>query len=405
MEKITSLAELCGHFEADGLRDLNHSICNDTECGASISIHLGKITPVIDHCTMTFIGNDKHIVLHGFTRNGVAPEQGVNFLDAVGKDLAQFFDLAHHARKGLLVMCNTFDDVKYRFSIYKERLQEIADNAEELGSSHHGEKVLIKECKIGGGDSIFFQPITISFEHHWTKDESWWIQNGDQTSYYCPVCDLPINDYNKYSNEHPDIECPTCHTVVSWNPDVVPVGHMCEDCGKYYPTAYGDNKYMNGTSPFCEDCGGVVISRLDNRNRYDSWDIQLSNPNLPPFIGFTIQTIVEGSDTEVNSDEFSVPTDCEYVENWMKEMEAQATYYWDRDNLSHYKIKSPDGEGYYIDYSGDVFRISPEGLNPRVKSRLKKWLRIHDDGGEYEDAKFGVKGWLVSTYTMDGSYF
>jgi hypothetical protein len=354
---------------------------------------------------MTFIGNDNHIVVHGFTRNGIAPEPGVNFLDAIGKDLSSLFGLSRYSeRTGLLVICDTYIGEKYRFSIYKERLQEIVDNEEVLGSSH-GSKIFIKECKIGGGDSIFFQPITIVFEYHWTKDESWWIHNGDQTSYYCPVCDLPINDYDKYISEHPDIECPTCHTVVSWNPEIVPIGHVCDDCGHFYPTAYKDNKYVNGESPFCEECGGIVASRFDKRNRYDSWDIQLSHPRLPPFIGFTIQSIVEGSDTEVNSDEFMVPTDCEYVDNWVEEMEKQVTYYWERDNYSHFLLVSPTGKEYYIDYSGSVYRISPDGLDSRVKSRLKSWLKEHDDGEDYENVKFGVKGWVVSTYTMDGSYF
>jgi hypothetical protein len=48
--------------------------------------------------------------------------------------------------------------------------------------------------------------------------------------------------------------------------------------------------------------------------------------------GFTIQTIVEGSDAEVNSDTFTLPCDVAYVETWVAEMESQADELWQDAN-------------------------------------------------------------------------
>ena len=53
---------------------------------------------------------------------------------------------------------------------------------------------------------------------------------------------------------------------------------------------------------------------------------------------FTIQTIVEGSDATVDSAPFWLPVTTESVDAWVKEMEAQATRFWDRDNLEHYRV-------------------------------------------------------------------
>ena len=51
-----------------------------------------------------------------------------------------------------------------------------------------------------------------------------------------------------------------------------------------------------------------------------------------PIVGFTIQTIVEGSDVEVNSDEFDLPVDEAVVEAWIKDMEERATELWEDAN-------------------------------------------------------------------------
>ena len=48
--------------------------------------------------------------------------------------------------------------------------------------------------------------------------------------------------------------------------------------------------------------------------------------------GFTLQTIVEGSDAEVNSDIFPIGTTKAEVDVWIEEMEAEADYLWREAN-------------------------------------------------------------------------
>lgn len=51
-----------------------------------------------------------------------------------------------------------------------------------------------------------------------------------------------------------------------------------------------------------------------------------------PIIGFTIQTIVEGSDATVDSDPFVLPVPKQQVADWMDYMEAEANWLWEEAN-------------------------------------------------------------------------
>jgi hypothetical protein len=52
-----------------------------------------------------------------------------------------------------------------------------------------------------------------------------------------------------------------------------------------------------------------------------------------PVVGFTIQTIVEGSEATVDSDTFTLPVAVADVEAWIDEMEDEASRLWDEANL------------------------------------------------------------------------
>lgn len=47
--------------------------------------------------------------------------------------------------------------------------------------------------------------------------------------------------------------------------------------------------------------------------------------------GFTLQTIVEGSDATVDSDEFTLPVRVSAVDAWVREMEAEAARLWEAE--------------------------------------------------------------------------
>ena len=54
----------------------------------------------------------------------------------------------------------------------------------------------------------------------------------------------------------------------------------------------------------------------------------VSIPDTTPIKGFTVQTIIEGSEATVDSDLFWVPCPEKWVKEWMEEMEARATDLW-----------------------------------------------------------------------------
>jgi hypothetical protein len=53
---------------------------------------------------------------------------------------------------------------------------------------------------------------------------------------------------------------------------------------------------------------------------------------IDEIIAFTIQTIVEGSDAEVNSDEFVLPVSTSHVDEWISDMESEADRLWHEAN-------------------------------------------------------------------------
>lgn len=81
------------------------------------------------------------------------------------------------------------------------------------------------------------------------------------------------------------------------------------------------------------DCGASISVYLKDgtaiHNGNPQWD---TLTRKTPIRGFTIQTIVEGSDAEVNSDEFLVPVSIASVDAWIKDMEAEASRLWDEAN-------------------------------------------------------------------------
>jgi hypothetical protein len=79
------------------------------------------------------------------------------------------------------------------------------------------------------------------------------------------------------------------------------------------------------------DCGASIsVRRPDGtwlHNGRIGWDL------LTAIDAFTIQTIVEGSDAEVNSEPFILPVAEETVNEWIEDMEAQASDLWDEANV------------------------------------------------------------------------
>lgn len=81
------------------------------------------------------------------------------------------------------------------------------------------------------------------------------------------------------------------------------------------------------------DCGASISVRPANgpwvHNGDRKWDTMAADT---PIVAFTIQTIVEGSDATVDSDEFRLPVAGADVDAWITDMEVEASLLWQEAN-------------------------------------------------------------------------
>lgn len=113
-------------------------------------------------------------------------------------------------------------------------------------------------------------------------------------------------------------------------------------------------------------------------NGFKDWD-KATNDNV---IGFTIQTIVEGSDATVDSDDFIFPVTKDEVDEWVQYMEDEAAFLWKEANgfgpirFTLFGIQDdddyewPDGETYIPLMTVD----GPEQAE-EFKKQLLAWIR------------------------------
>jgi hypothetical protein len=96
------------------------------------------------------------------------------------------------------------------------------------------------------------------------------------------------------------------------------------------------NKYLyKGT-----DCGASIsIQTPDHEWHHNGEDWT----GITEAIAFTIQTIVEGSDSTVDSEPFVLPVEAKKIDDWLEYMEQQARVLWEAANHEHYYLRA-DGE-------------------------------------------------------------
>ena len=98
-----------------------------------------------------------------------------------------------------------------------------------------------------------------------------------------------------------------------------------------------------------------------------------------PIEAFTIQSIVEGSDATVDSDQFNIPCHVNEVEKWMSDMEEETSAIWDRDNHDWYYAFVDDqcvGQ-FKVGWDDDAFECwDPDNppLTPREQAIVIRWL-------------------------------
>jgi hypothetical protein len=139
-----------------------------------------------------------------------------------------------------------------------------------------------------------------------------------------------------------------------------------------------------------------------------AWDTMTEKT---PIIGFSIQTIVEGSDVEVNMDPFEIPVAVKDVERAIEEMEKQADFYWKRDNLDHFRVTRDGHDVGYATYGLGEFELEENGeeevseLNRQaMKEALDK--QYGDDGftGFKPGDELEVNGYTLEFYDDDATY-
>lgn len=97
--------------------------------------------------------------------------------------------------------------------------------------------------------------------------------------------------------------------------------------GAEYPHAI-DKCIYKGTS-----CGASISLYLADGRVFHNGDDKSTLTGTELLKGFTIQTIVEGSDETVDSDFFHIPCTRQSIFDWCEEMESEAEYIWNRDNF------------------------------------------------------------------------
>lgn len=108
-----------------------------------------------------------------------------------------------------------------------------------------------------------------------------------------------------------------------------------------------------------------------------------------PTRAFTIQSIVEGSDATVDSDQFTIPCDTEEIDKWMEYMEEETSAIWERDNHDWYYVRrgdDPVGQAKTGGFDEPKFESwSESALSEKEQRVLLRWLGrggpTHEDRG------------------------
>jgi len=79
-------------------------------------------------------------------------------------------------------------------------------------------------------------------------------------------------------------------------------------------------------------CGASISVRRPGAGWLHNGQDRAAWEGLTEIDAFTIQTIVEGSDATVDSDEFILPVKITDVNKWMEQMEDEASRLWDEAN-------------------------------------------------------------------------
>ena len=131
------------------------------------------------------------------------------------------------------------------------------------------------------------------------------------------------------------------------------------------------------------DCGPWSEAVLENGSTVyytEADETLLDNEDVPgrKVVGIRIGSIVEGSDAEVGPYSLTFPFTSDELDEVVRGVNEEASFYWKRDNLDTYGI-TVDGEEHWIDRGGFEDRPDvPAGISPSKWDRIMEFL---DAGG------------------------
>lgn len=396
LTEIRNLGDLCDFFHADSPLQLNERIYNATECGASISIVVGPPPETHANTFRMFFGQfseNSQSWVRLVEAQVLKDESFINIdignlSDNLPADVIDLFSLL--LREQCFWHCEGFNAIdKFRDAC----MQFMVDN-----KRFHN--VNIEEVSEDGG----IVRVAVSLSR--TENSSLTIHDGDTCSrqWNCCHCSNSFS-FLPFTKEAPTCECGHVMTLVETTRKLLS-HYFCDKCDKIFPvhSLFDDGERC----PSCND-GHIRESVYTDWSRQPSqWDIPIDTPLL----GFTIQTIVEGSDVTVDGEYMECPVPVKEVEEWIRQMEETSKFYWERDNWKWLIYTKPDGKQGTVEQTWDGFNWSDE-RHPDVPLDVREAIEtvFDSDGNGFYSVEYGkdipvpgFDGWHVHECLNECTY-
>jgi len=429
METIKNLRDLCNFFSAEAPYFLNKRIYKGTDCGASISIRIGEkpipCTNVFSFVFSLVLPNGPHEVASCSCDHPYHPYSRIelkNIKENVPEEVFDFFKL-ESTRPGHWNIGACKGNVN--------RVLEVCGTYLSEGKvfKRNGNKTIeVVKCERRG------EAIRIDIRYCYEEDDSVLIENGDKVSRVC-VCPKCHIEFAFHPGGVDTVTCPDCHEGTQ-NYEIpkkikeqkqVP----CPKCSYLnYPTLEGDpdnpqEKINLRWIMYCKNCDFCIevpdehaTQEVSNsRNFHSAWDIPINTPIL----GFSIQTIVEGSKADVDGEYMEVPIAVKKVQQWIDNMEEQAEFYWKRDNWRWFIVMDSNDNEYSVEmtWNGwnweDETHLSDKDIPVEVRKEIEKLfdpdpkassypVPTYGYGDENAQAVPGHEGWKVYEWCNNDIY-
>jgi len=406
MSTIKNFEDLCSHFGADEPAGLNRRIYKDTGCGASISVRVVNPTAIqVEGDTLTLqlqvrenayvpykhdedtdeahakkveefkglyvLSLNHGIYSHGpncyFTDTLRSCHEGAFWFD-------EFYRRAHLEQ--LHFVCNYHDPMSFWPAVPRrgepvtiETLKAEADGHVEICGVHHFQFIFKKpktattQITVSGrvarrpNGKADLRELRLEPTGHWRQPEVFRSESEEEPwlkgvmEFFDVGHDTPfkqIKDQTWSAGDRVDV------------------------------TKLKGELLIRKTFLASDRCYGWKVYPEQNEiwahNGSELWNHITSETKL---LGFTIQSIVEGSDATVDSSEFVVPVEAKEVDDWIQEMEDETSRIWKAANTYLYEVVTKKKQtNYYVRLNwGDVEwedEVPPKKLKEKVEKYLKE---------------------------------